>query len=82
MQQPMFNWEAGDKYSKLKNFIQEKNYKFESYKMLQTERITVTKNWLVRKGLHFLETLTEAEKERCNMTDVLFNTLFKIYATI
>ena len=29
MQQPTFNWEAEDKYSKLKNFIQEVNNNFD-----------------------------------------------------
>ena len=40
--------------------------------MPQTGRIAKTKNWLGLKGLQFLETLTQAEKERCNMTDGLF----------
>ena len=45
--------------------------------MPQTEKIAITKNWLGRKGLHFLETLAQAEKERYNMTEDLFNTLGK-----
>ena len=44
MQQPTFNWKAEDKFSKLKNFIQEVYNIFESYYMLQTERIATIKN--------------------------------------
>ena len=47
--------------------IQKVNNIFESNNMLHTERITVTKKWLCRKGLQFLQTLTQAEKEGCNM---------------
>ena len=45
--------------------------------MLQTERIAITNTWLGTKGLQFLEILTQAEKERCNMTEGLLNTLVK-----
>ena len=41
-QQPMFNWEAEEKYSKLKSFIWEINNTFESYNTLQTERMEIT----------------------------------------
>ena len=33
------------------------------------------KNWLGRKGLQFLETLTNAEKVTCDTLEGLFNTL-------
>ena len=75
MQQPMFNWEAEGKYSKLKNFIQEVNHIFDSYNMLQTGRIAIAKNWIGKKGQYFLEVLTQEEKERCKMTEVQFNKL-------
>ena len=68
----MFNWEAEDKYSELKD-IQEVNNIFESYNMLQKERIAIPKNWLGRKGLQFIETLTHAEQETCNITQGLVN---------
>ena len=44
MKQPTFDWEADDKYSELKNLIQEVNNKFESYNMPQTERVAIIKN--------------------------------------
>ena len=34
-------------------------------------------NWLGRRGLQFLETLKQVEKERCNMSEGLINTLLK-----
>ena len=33
------------------------------------------KNWLGRKGLHYIESLTEGKKEACSTLDRLFNTL-------
>ena len=42
--------------------------------MLQTKGIAITKNWLGRKGLQFLEMLTFAEKES-GKNESLFNTL-------
>ena len=35
----------------------------------------MVKNWLGRKGLHYLESLTEAEKYACNTLQGLFDTL-------
>ena len=35
----------------------------------------MVKNWLGRKGLHYLESLTEAEKCTCDTLQRLFNTL-------
>ena len=46
---------------------------------MQTERIATTKNWLGRNSLQFLETLTQAEKDRHNMTKGLFNTVIQIF---
>ena len=43
MQQPTFDWEAKDKYSKLRNYIKEVNNIFECYNMPQSERIVITK---------------------------------------
>ena len=77
MKQPTFNWEAEGKYSKLKQFIWEVKNVFESYTMSQTERIEIRKKWLGRKVLQFLDTLTQAEQERCNTTEGLFITLIK-----
>ena len=35
----------------------------------------MVKNWLGRKGLHCLESLTEPEKHACNTLQGLFDTL-------
>ena len=44
MKQPIFDWEADDNNNELKNFMQEVNTIFESYKMLQTERVAIINN--------------------------------------
>ena len=44
MKQPTFNWEAEDKYNKLKNLRLEVNNIFKSYNMPQTEQLII-KNW-------------------------------------
>ena len=35
----------------------------------------LVKNWLGRKGLQYLETLTTTEKDTCNTVEGLFETL-------
>ena len=58
MKQPTFNWEMEAKYSKLKTFRLEVNNILSTYNTPQTEQLATVKNWLGRKGLQFLETLT------------------------
>ena len=41
----------------------------------EQHKITIVKNWLGRKGLQYLESLTEAEKHTCNSLQGLFDTL-------
>ena len=79
MKQPMFNWNAQDKYSELKTFWLEVNNILSTYNTPQTEKLALVKNWLGRKGLQYLETLTTAEKETCNTLEGLFKTLSNIY---
>ena len=43
MKQPNFNWEAEDKYNKLKNFRLEVNHIFKSYNTPQTEQLAIIK---------------------------------------
>ena len=38
-------------------------------------KLPYLKNWLGRKGLHYIESITEAEKQACNTLQGLFNTL-------
>ena len=72
--QPKFNCKAEGKYNKLKNFKLEVNNVFTTYNTSQTEQLAIIKNWLGRKGLQFIESLTQMEKERCNTTEGLFIT--------
>ena len=43
--------------------------------MPQTEQLAIVNSWLGRKGLQFLESLTNEEKVMCNMLEGLFETL-------
>ena len=43
--------------------------------MLKNDKIVMVKNWLGRKGLCYLESLTEAEKYTCNTLQGLFDTV-------
>ena len=65
------NCEAEDKYNKLKNFRLEINI-FKMYNTPQTEKLSIAKNWLDRKGLLIIESLTQMEKERCNTMKGIF----------
>ena len=62
LRQPQFNWEATDKYTKWKMFIPEVRNVLSTYNAQDQDKIAIVKNWLGRKGLHYLESLTEAEK--------------------
>ena len=75
MKQPTFEWDDEDKYNELKIFRLEVNNILSTYNTLQTYKLALVKNWLGRKGLQYLETLTTAENETCNTLEGLFNTL-------
>ena len=45
------------------------------YSAQEQDNIAMVKNWLGRKGLHYLESLTEAEKHACDALQGLFDTL-------
>ena len=45
------------------------------YNAQEQDKIAMVKNWLGRKGLHYLESLTEAEKHACDTLQGLFDTL-------
>ena len=51
MKQLTFDWNAEDKYSKLKTFRLEVNNVLSMHYILQTDKVVVVKNWLGRKGL-------------------------------
>ena len=56
MKQPNFNWKAHD------NFRLEVNNIFVTYNTPHAEQLAIVKNWLGRKGLQFIESLTHMEK--------------------
>ena len=65
LKQPQFNWKAADKYTEWKAFIIEVRNVLSTYNACEQEKIKMVKNWLGRKGLHYLQSLTEGEKEAC-----------------
>ena len=77
LKQPQFNWEAADKYSEWKAFTLEVRNKLSTYNAQEQDKIALVKNWLGRKGLHYIESLTETEKQACSTLQGLFDTLAK-----
>ena len=75
LKQPNFNWEASDKYTEWKVFILEVRNMLSSYNAQETDKIAMVKSWLGRKGLHYIESLTESEKEACSTLEGLLNML-------
>ena len=67
--------EAPDKHTELKTFKLEVNNVLSTYSTQEAEKLVTVKNWLGRKGLHYIEGLTEGEKEVCNTLQGLFDTL-------
>ena len=65
LKQPQFNWDADDKYTEWKAFVLEVRNVISTYNVHEQEKITMVKNWLGRKGLHYIESLTEVEKQAC-----------------
>ena len=66
LKQPNFNWEALDKYTEWRAFILEVRNVLSIYNSHETDKIMMVKNWLERKGLHYIENLTESKKEACS----------------
>ena len=58
-----FNLEAVDKYTEWKAFILEVRNVISTYNACEQEKMAMVKNWLGRKGLHYIESLTEVEKQ-------------------
>ena len=46
-----------------------------TYNAGEQDKITIVKNWLGRKGLHYIESLTEGEKQACGTLQGLFDML-------
>ena len=58
----------------MQNFRPEVNNIVKLHSMPQAEQIAIIKKWLSRKGLQFLESLTQMEQERCNTMGGLLTT--------
>ena len=77
MKQLQFNWDVADKYTEWKAFILEVRNMICTYNAHKQEKIAMVKNWLGRKGLHYIECLTEVEKQACGTLQGLIDTLAK-----
>ena len=66
LKQSQFNWEAADKYSEWKAFTLEVTNVLSTDNTQEQGKIKLVKNWLGRKGLHYIESLTEIEKQTCS----------------
>ena len=75
LKQPNFNWGAPEKYTEWEAFIPKVRNILSTYNAQETDKIEMVKNWLGRKGLHYIESLTEGEKEACSTLEGLFDTL-------
>ena len=73
LKEPQFNREATD--MEWKEFRLEVRNVLSTYNAQEQDKITMVKNWLGRKGLHYLESLTETEKHACNTLQGLFDML-------
>ena len=74
MKKPTFNWETEDSYSKFKTFNLEVNNILSTYNT-PVKQLAMVKNWLERKGLQFLEALTNEDNITCGTLEGLFETL-------
>ena len=77
LKQLQFNWDVADKYTEWKVFILEVRNIISTYNTHKLEKIAMVKNWLGRKGLHYIESLTEAEKQACDTLQGQIDTLAK-----
>ena len=75
MKQPQYTWEVADKYMEWKAFMLEVRNVLSTYNTHKQEKITMVKNWLGRKGLHYLEILMEGEKWVYDILQGLIDTL-------
>ena len=57
LKHPTFDWEAPDKYTEWKAFFQEVRNVLSTYNAQEADKIAMVKNWLERRGLHYIESL-------------------------
>ena len=77
LKQLQFNWDVADMYTEWKAFILEVRNVIFTCNTHEQEKIAMIKNWLDRKGLHYIESLTEVEKQACGTLQGLIDTLAK-----
>ena len=77
LKQPTFNWKATDKYTESKAFMLEVQNVIPSYNIQEGEKITIIKNWIGRRGLQFIDSLTQEEKQGCETFEGLCSTFVK-----
>ena len=75
MKQPQFNWETANKYTEWKAFMLQVRNMLSTYNACEQEITAMVKNWLGRKGLHYLERLMQGEKQACDTLQGLIDTL-------
>ena len=75
LKQPQFNWEVADKYTEWKMFVLEVRNVLSTYNAHEQEKIAMLKNWLGRKDLHYIDSITEGEKWACGTFQGLIDTL-------
>ena len=75
MKQPQFNWEVADKNTEWEVFVLELRNMLSTYNTWEQEKIAMVKNWLGRKGLNYVESLMEGEKQACDTLQGLIDTL-------
>ena len=74
LKQPIFNWEATDKHTEWKAFMLKVQNVIPSYNLQEGEKITIIKNWLGRRGLQCIDSLTQEEKWACETFEGLCST--------
>ena len=74
LKQPTFNWEATDKHTEWKAFTLKVQNVIPSYNIQEGEKITIIKNWLGRRGLQLIDSLTQEEKQACETFEGLCST--------
>ena len=79
LKQLQFNWDVADKYTEWKALILEEWNVISTYNAHEQGKIAMVKNWLGRKGLHYIESLTEVEKQACGTLQWLIDTLAKTF---
>ena len=77
LRQLQFKWEMADKYTEWKVFVLEVRNVISTYNACKQEKIAMVKNWLGRRGLHYIKSLTEVEKQACGTLQGLIDTLAK-----